>query len=132
MTTPNTDDVVTVKIHRTVVRSMPCKLTEDELLKVGGELAATVQDIESEDRRQADVKAQMKSRLTELEARRSRLAITVSRREEHRDVQVEIWHDYQRGIVQDIRRDTGEIVHTRPMTDEERQVKLPIAEPATA
>lgn len=124
-------DPVTTKIHRTVVRSLPCTLTDEELLKKGGELATAVQDIATEEGRQADIKASMKAKLAEIEARRTQLAIAVSRKEEHRDVEVEIWHDYQRTVVQEIRRDTGEIMSTRVMSDAERQQHLPM-EPAHA
>jgi hypothetical protein len=78
-----------------------------------------VQDIATEEGRQADVKASMKAKLAEIE--RTQLAIAVSRKEEHRDVEVDIWHDYQRMVVQEIRRDTGEIISTRVMSDSERQ-----------
>lgn len=122
------DEPITHKIHRTVVRSLPCRLTDEELLKKGGELAATVQDISSEESRQQDIKSQLKAKLTELEARRCNLAITVSRKEEHRDVEVDIYHDYQRAVVEDVRRDTGEVVSRRVMQDEERQRGLPLSE----
>lgn len=114
------------KIHRTVVRSLACVLRDEELLKKGGDLATAVQDIATEENRQADIKASMKARLAEIEARRTQLAIAVSRKEEHRDVEVDIWHDYQRLVVQEIRRDTGEITGTRVMSESERQQNLPM------
>lgn len=119
-------DPVTHKVHKTVVRSLPCRLTDEELLKAGGDLATAVQDIAAEEGRQADVKASMKAKLAEIEARRTQIAIKVSRKEEHRDVEVDIWHDYQRAVVQEIRRDTGEVIGTRVMSDTERQQKLPM------
>jgi hypothetical protein len=125
-----TDDVVTVKLHRTIVRSLPVRLTDEELLKKGSDLATAVQDIATEEGRQVDIKASMKAKLAEIEARRTQLAIAVSRKEEHRDVEVDIFHDYQRAVVQDIRRDTGEVLSTRVMSEEERQIGLPM-EPAT-
>lgn len=121
-----TAEPVTHKIHRTVVRSLPCVLTDEELLKKGGDLATAVQDIGTEENRQVDMKASMKAKLAEIEARRTQLAIAVSRKEEHRDVEVDIWHDYQRAVVQEIRRDTGEILGTRVMSDSERQQHLPM------
>lgn len=117
---------ITHRISKTVVRSLPCRLTEEELLKAGGDLATAVQDIATEEGRQADMKASMKAKLAEIEARRTQLAIKVSRKEEHRDVEVDIWQDFQRAIVQEIRRDTGEILNTRVMSDAERQQHLPM------
>jgi hypothetical protein len=121
-----TEEPITHKVHRTVVRSLPCVLTDEELLKKGSDLATAVQDIATEEGRQVDLKASMKARLAEIEARRTQLAIAVSRKEEHRDVEVDIWHDYQRAVVQEIRRDTGEIMNTRVMSDAERQQHLPM------
>lgn len=122
----NPSEPVAQKIHRTVVRSLPCRLNDEELLKAGGDLATAVQDLATEEGRQADVKASMKAKVTEIEARRTQLAIKVSRKEEHRDVEVDIWFDYQRAVVQEIRRDTGEILGTRVMSDAERQQNLPM------
>jgi hypothetical protein len=120
-------DVETGRSHtRTTTRNLPVKLTDEELLKVGRELAGTTQDIATEEKRQADVKAGMKARLAELDARRTQLAMNISRREQDRDVRVDVYMDFQRGIVQEIREDTGETVHTRQMTDTERQAELPI------
>lgn len=122
------DEPITHKIHRTVVRSLPCRLTDEELLKKGADLATAVQDIATEEGRQVDLKATMKAKLAEIEARRTQLAIAVSRKEEHRDVEVDIYHDYQRAVVEDVRRDTGEVVSRRVMQDEERQRGLPLSE----
>lgn len=122
--------VPTAKLHRTVIRPLACRLTEEELLQKGQQLAEAVEDIQSEERRQTDIKASMKARLTALEARRDEVSVAIRRREEERDVEVDIWHDFARGIVQDIRRDTGEVIHYRPMSDDERQQGLPM-EPAT-
>ena len=107
-----------------VVRSLPVKLTDLELVEAGHNLATVVQDISTEESRQADIKASMKARLAELEGRRTQLAIIVARREEYREVTVEITHDYQRGVIQDIRTDTGEVVSTRTMSESERQQQL--------
>lgn len=121
MSTKDKQDPTPIRLQRTVIRSLPVKLTDEELLKVGGQLAATVQE-----GRQADLKAQMKARLAELEGRRTNLAYTISRKEEYRDVEVDIFSDYQRGVVEDIRRDSGEVLITRVMTEHERQQQLPM------
>lgn len=106
-------------------RNLPVKLTPDELLRIGGELAEAVQDIDAEEDRQGDLKAGMKARLAELEARRTQLAVKIARQEEYRDVRVTIHYDHQRGIVEEIRDDLGEVITTRQMTDSERQLMLP-------
>ena len=106
---------------------LACALTEDELRSYGGDLARIVQDVASETDRQADLRAQMKARMAELEARQSQLAIKISRREEHRDIEVIVTHDYGNGIVTTHRTDTGQQLTERMMRDDERQPDLPVA-----
>ena len=114
------------RLAKTETRSLPVKLTDNELRERGDELAATIQNVNTEERRQADQKTQMKARLTELQARQTQLAITISRREEERDVTVDVYHNYEALKVETVRRDTGEAIHRREMTQEELQRPLPV------
>lgn len=109
---------------KTITRNLPCRLTEEELRQRGDALAETVQELAAEESRQTDVKAQMKARLTELEAKQTRFAITISRKEEYRDIQCDLFVNADRGLVDVVRRDTSEVVETRPITDDERQRAL--------
>jgi hypothetical protein len=113
-----------------VTRNLPCKLSDTELLQKADELSVVVQEISAEEDRQVDVKAQMKARLTELDARKTRLAITIGRKEEYRDTDVALMGDIQAGTVSAIRADTGEVIETRPMTEDEKQRALPLEAPA--
>ena len=115
---------------KTVMRSVPCRLTDAELLTRADELSVVVQETTAEEGRQTDIKAQMKARLTELAARKTRLALTIGRKEEHRDVDVAHVADLQAGTVTVVRTDTGEAMETRLMTDDERQDSLPLTAPA--
>ena len=107
-------------------KSLPVRLTQDELLDRAAELAGVVEDYSTEEARQTDVKAQLKARLTELDAKRRQLAIVVARKEEYRDVRCEVLADLDRMLAHTMRTDTGEIVGSRPLTDEERQDGLPL------
>lgn len=111
---------------RTETRNLACTLTEDELRDRGFQLAKAVQDIATEEMRQGDLKAQMKATLAGLDGMKSRLASSVARREEFRDVAVDIFLDHDRGVVDQVRQDTGECILSRPMTDDERQLALPV------
>lgn len=113
-------------IAKTENRSLPVKLTETELRERGDSLAAVIQDLNAEENRQVDMKTQMKARITELDAKQTQLAITISRREEYRDVTCDVWHDYDKLKVETVRRDTGETIHARGMTQEEMQRPLPV------
>jgi hypothetical protein len=108
-----------------VSRMLPVRLVESELRERGDQLASVTQDVTTEQQRQSDMKAQMKARLSELEAKRTQLAITISRREEDREVLVTLRFDYRAGRVTEVRNDTGEELLTRHISDEERQRNLP-------
>ncbi len=109
----------------TKTQSLPCKLTKEELLVYGDELARLSQEITAEEERQVDIKAQMKARLTELESKRTQVVIKVSRKEEYRDVKVRLEISENANICRELREDTGEIIKTREPYPEERQRKFP-------
>lgn len=125
METPVKDPII--RLVRTESRFLPVKLDADELRERGDSLAAVIQDLNAEENRQVDVKAQMKARMAELDSKKTQLAIVISRREEHRDVMVDMFHDYDRLVAETVRRDTGETIASRRMTEDERQLPLPQA-----
>ena len=91
------------------------------------DLAQTVQEMGAEQDHQKNLKDQMKSRISELEARTTRLANVVAMGEELREVEVEsqlVLDGAIGGHVEEIRKDTGEIILTRPPRDDERQMLL--------
>lgn len=108
-------------------KNLACKLTDEEVLHYGEQLAGIVEDIGTEESRASDVKAQLKARMTELESRRSLIASKVRRREEYREVAIryELQDD---GLVHVIREDTDEQIEVRPPHDSELQHDLPINE----
>lgn len=116
----NSTRIVTLRKH------LPCGLTDAERLAKGIELARANEDIGNEESRQGDLKADMKARLTALEAEVGNLATIVRRNEEYRDVDVQEIFDYAKGNVCQVRTDTGEQIHRREMTESERQEMLPL------
>ena len=111
-------------MHPRETRTLPCRLTDEELRERGQALAQTVQNIATEQTRQTDLKAQMKATLAGLQARESLLANVVARREEFRDVLVALVPDHAAGTLTEVRLDTGEAFYTRPLTEDERQLSL--------
>ena len=112
-----------MKPFKTAIRQLPCELTDLELRRFGDELAVAVQDTTAEEDRQKQIKTEMKARIDELTARKARIALTISRREEYRDTEVRYCLDGN-GMVLEVRADTGEVLRTRPLADEERQLVL--------
>jgi hypothetical protein len=111
--------------QRRDVRNLSCRLTEPEFLDRSRSLAAVTNDIATETARQVDAKAEMKAKLAGLQAQQARLASTVARGEEYRDVEVSIEPDDISLCVRTFRTDTGECIEERPMQEHERQRVLP-------
>lgn len=111
-------------------RSLPCKLTDDEVAQRAAKMAAHVHDLVGLEVKAKASAAEFKEEKGRLSAEVKILAAAVRHRAEVRDVEVEIVHDDIRFAVDVIRLDTGEVVSTRRMNaDEEqaaRQAKLPL------
>lgn len=114
-----------VNFSRTTSEVLDCVLTEDEQRERGQQLAESVKAVSDLERDQKDVKASMKEAMEDAEAERERLALIVRDGKEPRTVPVRLDYDDQRGMVHKTRLDTGELIGTRPMTDEEKQRALP-------
>ena len=110
----------------TETRTLPCVLTDDELLARGDALARQHAAIKDEEAAQAGEKKRMKEALDELTGEQARLARIVRDKAEPRDVECRIVHDYATQAVQVVRTDTGEVIESRAMTDRERQIGLPM------
>jgi hypothetical protein len=108
-------------------RELPCPLTDPELLAKGDALAAALQDLEAEKDGQATAKAQMKERLEALNNDVNRISRQIQERREFRMVPVDIEvKDSGKALVCEVRKDTGEIIRERFMTEDERARPLPM------
>ena len=90
-------------------------------------LAESLQDIREEEDRQATAKKEMKDTLESLQKEADRLSAIVRDGREDRTVAVRIDHDEARLMVHKTRLDTGELIASRAMTEEERQRALPFS-----
>lgn len=105
------------------------KLTDQEMLDRGQQLARVNADISDHQSHVESVKKDLKAKEAELEAKRCYLAAVVRAQSETRDVEVQVEQDTDdRRLVQVIRIDTGAVIERRPMRTEESQEELPLAE----
>lgn len=117
------------KIHsRTVreARSLPHRLSTEEKLVRAQQLSAAVRenyDIEAEKK---CANAEFKERLEEVGSRISKLSRVVADGVEYRETEVEVFFDYDLGMVRFTRTDTGEVIESRGMTPSERQTRMEI------
>jgi hypothetical protein len=111
----------------TKTESLPCDLTDGELLSRGqqvAELAAKKAEIED---LLADQKQTAKVDLGIIETLAASVLREIRTRKQYRDVPCmmrENFDDPTLPMIETVRLDTGEIVRTRPMTYDERQGKL--------
>ncbi len=115
-----------MSVLKTEKRTLPCPLTNDELLAKGDALATCLRSFDEEKERQESMKADMKEALATLVARQNRLRTEIQERREFLEVMVDIViKDRLRAIVTEVRTDSGEVVVERFMDDDERSQPLP-------
>lgn len=114
---------------KTGVREVRFHLTPEELADRAQRLAAACNGITELDERHADIRAGLKAERKEAVAEWRRLTRVVSEGAEWREVAVEERPDYSRRCVDIVRMDTGEILESRAMTDDERQTSFLTPDP---
>lgn len=112
------------KLIRTTSRRLPVQLDETERLEFADRLAHCEAELSEFNADAESQKKQLKAREAEILARRSTLANIVESRKEPRDVEVQAVANYSKGVMEEWRMDTGELISTRRLDDAERQEEL--------
>jgi len=112
------------KPKKSETRHLPCTLTIDEIAAHAAELAIKVRDHDVIEEEKKSANSTFKARLDGLETEMRRLARLVREKKESRDVECMWVADFDAGRVDLVRQDNGEIVDTRAMTPEDRQVSF--------
>jgi len=122
------DRIIKIKgdnMNAKITRALMVGLNEDEVRAYAGELArVTAQQAELEDEKKA-VTSGFKNRIDRCVADCRALAQKVTTRRELRDIDCE-WQPSESGKMLLARLDTGEIIDSRKMTEEEQQQALPL------
>jgi len=109
---------------RNLAETLSVRLTEDELRQFADELVGILEDMGTQLAREDSIKRELKAKMAGLEARRNELASIIRRREQMRSVDV-IWErHYGLGLTRKLRLDTGEVLSSRMLRDDERQPPL--------
>lgn len=103
---------------------LPVKLTDEERLAYGKEMADLLAEAEQIDRETKQFKKAQDSKLAGVEAKLSERSIAISNGYEHRNVNCELVMDYEQFEVYLLRLDTYEVVERRKMSNDERQMQL--------
>lgn len=113
-------------------RSLPCVLTDPEILHKALASAELGVEIERLDSERAETAKQFKQAIKDCGSRRRVLDRSIRDRTEMRPVEVQDVRDERRLAIDTIRLDTGEVIGSRAMRADERQVALPGVPPPAA
>lgn len=105
---------------------LEARLTEAEIRESGKRLAEGIERRAIAEGRMDTFKTQIKAELAEIEAVILKQTSMVATEREFRLVPVEIEYDFEAGKKTFVRKDTGEIVKTEPISEEERQLAFPV------
>jgi hypothetical protein len=108
---------------------LKCVLTEQEFKQYSSTLARTYSEIQELEEARKSVASDFKGKIDGSTAEATRLARIIQNGYEFRYVECDVVYMLITKTVGIVRNDTGEVVSTRPMTDEERQTVLPFKDP---
>lgn len=103
---------------------LPVQLTDTERMQCADALANALQRVESAKEKKRRFVKELDKEIGEVQQEAIELRNAVASGKEYREVIVHRVFDYEKATVTDSRTDTGDVLFTRAMTDEERQSKL--------
>lgn len=103
---------------------LPVQLTQDERMQCADALANALQRVESAKEKKRRIVKDLDREIAEVQQEALELRNNVASGKEYREVIVHRVFDYAKATVTESRTDTGDVLFTRAMTDEERQSKL--------
>jgi hypothetical protein len=103
---------------------LPVKLTDVERMQCADALANALQSVTDAKNKKKSIVKNLDREIAEIEQEAVELRDAVATGREYREVIVHRVLDYEKAIVTETRTDTGEVLRSRAMTDEERQATL--------
>jgi len=104
-----------------IIRHLPVNLTPEEIHIFASEIAQRVYEKASLELKKKSIISQMKSELDGLDSRMNVLSSLIKDGYEYREVTCEFRMNWDNGIKQIIRSDTGQTVETKEISEKERQ-----------
>lgn len=107
-----------------VTRHLPVVLSDHERLKIGDDLGRTTQTLQAAERRKKEVTSQLTADIETHKSTLVRLGTLLANGYEERPVTCDMTIDRLGDRVTVVRKDTGEIVECRTLTNDERQAMI--------
>lgn len=112
------------ELRRDIRKELTCTLDDSELAKYGRELSGRLSDLASIELEKKEAADNFKSRMSKIDKAIGEIQRKLHDGSEERVIECEQVLSFDTATVTIIRKDTGEVVEERPMTDEERQMPL--------
>jgi hypothetical protein len=100
------------------------QFTKDEIDEIAAELAQRTSELETAEDEKKAIMSDLKGRIDSLTATVRQAATKINNGYEMRNVKCEIVKDFKSGQIKHVRTDTGDIVRTKKMTDNDRQMEI--------
>jgi transcriptional regulator len=110
------------------VERLPCIMTKDEKLEDAERLASTLRQIRTIETAQEEVVKNYKNSLKRYEDEMNNLSEELRTGEKFKDIKVEAKVNEKLIKMEFFRTDTMEMIRTRDLTDEERQLVMPVVD----
>jgi hypothetical protein len=113
-------------VTRKITKALACKLTEPEVLQYGRDMAQAYAERERLTGELDAIKGEYKGKIAEQDAAIGKLQARVHSGMESRDVECVEEKNWTAATVRVTRTDTHEVIESRPMREDEKQVELSI------
>lgn len=107
-------------------QSLKCELSESEVLMAGENMANAERNVTELQNELTAMKKQFNGRIEEQVAALGRYANLVRDKFEYRSTDCEMVFDYKQATVTTTRTDTGDMIESRPMTEDELQMEMDV------
>ena len=110
--------------ERMETRSLPCRLTDVEILERATHMSELVRELASAEDAKKEAASAAKAQIDKLDGELGAVAREVREKQAYRTVEVRREKDFSRNCEEVIRLDTEEVIETRILDPGERQVEL--------
>jgi len=114
--------------HTPETHSLPCKLNTEQIAEAAENLASALQEVETIEIEKKAVMKDYNSQIDNCKKRIHRLMTHVKNGVEYRPVECDLQFHIKKVLAILVRKDTGDVVEERPMSDEEKQMQIEFAE----
>lgn len=113
-------------LEKSTSRHLQVIFSQDVMGTMSKELAMSFNRRSQLELKLKEVTTQIKGEIAKADADISRLATDVERGYTYRDVDCTLIYDFTSNLYSMVRNDTKEVVESRPLSDDEKQLELPV------